>query len=495
MQAHVQNNLVGTLECLQGGGSASHMVALVCAFALLGLIWMPIAFWLASKPRRMEQPRRRAELDLLRTARRDSLTQLQNRTGFSEALARRLQSGTRSALLLVDIDCFKAINSSHGHRVGDEVLIAVANRLRQLVPETDQTARLGGDEFAILLDVARGGRDDVEGAALNLLRAMLQPMPAGLQNLECRVSIGVAMTPDHALDQDGIMRAAHMALDEVKASGGGGFRFYSPANNAAEQMRLDMKEDLKTAIEVGQIIPYYQPIVDLRTGMMIGLEVLARWQHPELGLLAPDKFIPIAEEMRLAGQITQVLMRRVVRDARDWPSWMYFALNVSPGQLREMIGMLRNPPVWPEGEIDPKRLEIEVTESALIEDTDVAREMIALLQARGTRVVLDDFGNGYSNIFHLRELPFDRIKIDKSFVMDSARDSRAEACIRAMLALGASLGIEMVAEGIEVPEVAAHLAELGCRYGQGFLYSEPVPASAVFNLMRRLRQGQTEAVA
>jgi diguanylate cyclase (GGDEF)-like protein len=495
MQAHAQSTFSGTLECLQGSGSTAHIVAVVCAFALLGLIWMPIAFWLASKPRRMVEPRRRAEIDLLRSARRDTLTQLQNRAGFSEALTRRLKSGTRSALLLVDIDRFKAINSTYGHRTGDEVLVAVASRLRQLVPEADQTARLGGDEFAILLDVARGGRDDVEGAALNLLRAMLQPMSAGMQNVECKVSIGIAMTPDHALDEDNIMRAAHMALDEMKASGGGSFRFYSPANNAAEQVRQEMRGDLKTAIEVGQIIPYYQPIVDLRTGVMIGLEVLARWQHPERGLLSPDKFIPLAEEMHLAGQITQALMRRVVRDARDWPSWMYFALNVSPGQLREMIGMLRNPPVWPEGELDPKRLEIEVTESALIEDTEVAREMISLLQARGTRVVLDDFGNGYSNIFHLRELPFDRIKIDKSFVMDSGKDTRAEACIRAMLALGASLGIEMVAEGIESNEVAAHLAQLGCRYGQGYLYSEPVPASAVFTLMRRLRQGQAEAVA
>jgi EAL domain-containing protein (putative c-di-GMP-specific phosphodiesterase class I) len=170
-------------------------------------------------------------------------------------------------------------------------------------------------------------------------------------------------------------------------------------------------------------------------------------------------------------------------------------LNVSPGQLREMIGMLRNPPLWPEGELDPARLEIEITESALIEDIDVAREMVSLLQARGTRVVLDDFGIGYSNIFHLRELPFDRIKIDRSFVLDSHADPRAEACIRAMLALGASLGIEMVAEGIESTEVAAHLLHLGCRYGQGYVYSEPVPANAVFNIMRRLRQSQEEAVA
>jgi diguanylate cyclase (GGDEF)-like protein len=479
---------------LHNAAPGAHVAAIVCALAILGLIWMPIAFWLASQHRRLAQPHRKAELEMLRTARRDPLTQLQNRAGFGEALNRRLQAGTRSALLLIDLDRFKAINNVHGHRMGDEVLVAAAGRLRGLVPEAEQIARLGGDEFAILLNAARG-RDDVEGAALNIMRAMLVPLLAGMQTVDCSVSIGVALMPDHALDADSVMRAAHSALDEVKAAGGGGFRFYNPARNAAERTRQELKNDLRAAIGVGEVIPYYQPIVDLRTGAMIGLEVLARWQHPERGVLLPDLFIPLAEEMELAGQITQSLMRRVVRDARDWPAWIYFALNVSPGQLREMIGMLRNPPLWPEGELDPARLEIEITESALIEDIDVAREMISLLHARGTRVVLDDFGIGYSNIFHLRELPFDRIKIDKSFVMDSQTDPRAEACIRAMLALGASLGIDMVAEGIESAEVASHLVKLGCRFGQGYFYAEPVPAASVFTLMRRLRQSQTEAVA
>ncbi len=494
MQPHVQDSLPGTLDCLQAAEPTAHIVTIVCALAILGLIWMPIALWLASQRRRMIQPRRRAELDMLRSARRDALTQLQNRTGFSEALGRRLLAGTRSALVIIDLDRFKTINTTHGHRMGDEVLIAAANRLRGLVPEADQIGRLSGNEFAILLDAARG-RDEVEGAVLNIMRAMLAPLPAGMQTIECSASIGVALMPDHALDEDGVMRAAHVALDQVKAAGGGGFRFFNPARDAEGRQIQDMKADLAAAIAAGQIVPYYQPIVDLRSGMMIGLEVLARWQHPVRGLLPPNLFIPLAEEMQLAGQITQSLMRRVVRDARDWPNWVYFALNVSPGQLREMISMLRDPPLWPEGEIDPNRLEIEITETALIEDTEVAREMISLLHARGTRVVLDDFGIGYSNIFHLRELPFDRIKIDKSFVLDSQTDPRAEACIRAMLALGTSLEIEMVAEGIETAETAEHLAKLGCRYAQGYLYSEPVPASAVFTMMRRLRQTQKEAVS
>ena len=232
------------------------------------------------------------------------------------------------------------------------------------------------------------------------------------------------------------------------------------------------------------MIPYYQPIVALQDGRLVGLEVLARWQHPTRGLLPPELFIPLAEQMNLTGQITETLMRRVIADARDWPAWLYFAFNVSPGQLRELIGLVRNPPVWPEGMLDPERLEVEVTESALMEDMAVAREVIALLQQRGTRVVLDDFGDGYSNFSHLRALPFDRIKIGRGFVADVAACKRAEACVRAMLALAGSLGIPVVAEGVESAASEARMAELGCRFGQGFHYSEPVAYSGVAALLR-----------
>jgi diguanylate cyclase (GGDEF)-like protein len=487
----MQDGILDTLARVQAALPGVPLGAALCMLALAGLVLLPLLV-IERVRRKAEAPDRRPDLELFRSARRDPLTGLPNRTGFSEAMSRRLQAGTRSALVLIDLDRFKDINAQHGHRLGDEVLVAAASRLRQLMPEVDQLARLGGDEFGLLLDAARG-RDDVEGAALNLLRAMLTPFATAAGAIACSASIGMSLMPDHGLDADAVLRAAHAAMHEVKEGGGGAFRFYNPARNAAEKMRQDMKDDLRGAIAAGQIIPFYQPIVDLRSGEMVGLEVLARWDHPTRGLLAPDIFIPMAEELQLAGQISQALMRRVVRDSRDWPDWIYFAINVSPGQLRELITMLRDPPVWSEGGIDPKRLEIEVTESALIDDLDIAREMMALLQARGTRVVLDDFGIGYSNIFHLRELPFDRIKIDKSFVMDSASDPRAEACIRAMLALGASLGIDMVAEGIETTDIARHLEKLGCRYGQGYLYSEPVSANGVYAMMRRLRSANGAA--
>ena len=451
---------------------------------LAGALAAAVLAWLLRT--RGAAPKRRAELELFRGTHRDALTGLANRQSFTAALAGRLLTGQPAALLLFDLDGFAALNSTHGHRAGDEVLRAAADRLASLVPGIGQLGRLGGDTFAVLLE-ASGGRGAVEAGCLNLLRAMMAPLYAGVHVLQCSVSLGVALAPEHGSDADALLRAAQSAVDQIKHGGGGAWRFFDPARAQAERGRTVMMAELRAAIDgCGQIVPFYQPIVDLRTGGVVGLEVLARWIHPTRGLMAPDVFIPLAEEMHLAGQLSQTLMRRVIADARDWPAWLYFAFNASPGQLRELIGMVRNPPAWPEGSLDPGRLEIEVTESAVIEDLAVAREVIALLQAQGTRVVLDDFGIGHSNFFHLRELPFDRIKIDKSFVIDVARDQRAEACVRAMLAVGHSLGIDMVAEGIESAETAHFVARLGCSFGQGFLYSEPVPAAAVRDLLRRV---------
>ena len=264
MQTHMQDGLLGIIERLQSTFPGAHIAFVLCVFALIGLVSAPAALWLHARQRASVAPRHRADLEVFRSARRDPLTGLPNRTGFGEALARRLQAGTRSALLLIDLDHFKRVNGAHGHRRGDEVLVAAADRLRQLIPEADQIARLGGDEFGLLLDAARG-RNDVEGAALNIMRAMLAPLVTSSGTVDCSASIGVALMPDHGTDADTVLRAAHAAMDDVKAAGGGGFRFFSPVRVAAEQLRTAMQEDLRGAIASGQIIPFYQPIVELRT--------------------------------------------------------------------------------------------------------------------------------------------------------------------------------------------------------------------------------------
>jgi diguanylate cyclase (GGDEF)-like protein len=449
---------------------------------------LALAAWLLGRSGR-RRDLRPAAVNAFLDARRDALTGLASRTAFMETLSTRLRAATPAALLLIDIDHFTELNALHGHRIADVVLQTLADRLRALSAVAGGVARVGSDQFAMLVS-CDGLVDGAAAASLAAIRVLQEPVASVAGELEISVSLGVALLPAHAADADAALRCASAALRQVKQAGGGAWRFFNPDEDAALLVRAALKEELRAAIADNRIIPYYQPIVDLTDGRIVGVEVLARWPHPERGLLPPDLFIPLAEELKLCGQITQQLMRRVIADSRKWPAWLYFAFNVSPGQLRELIAMVRNPPVWPEGTLDPTRLEVEVTESALIEDIDVAREVMALLQAQGTRVVLDDFGIGFSNFFHLRELPFDRIKMDRSFVIDSAHDPRAQACVRAMLALGHSLGVQMVAEGVETAEVAANVRDLGCSFGQGFLYSGAVPAEGVLAML----QGKKERV-
>ena len=460
------------------GDWVAGLLGWVVAFASLATLG-----WLRLRRRPHDAVRREADLKLFRVGRHDMLTGLISRAVFIDELSTTVLKGAPSALLLIDIDGFSLLNDRHGHRAGDDILVALAARLRALCPNAAHVCRLGADRFGLLAPVS-GGLDGVEESVLTVLRHAMAPVACAAGVVDCTASIGVVLLPEQAEDADAALRGAGLALQHVKEGGGAGWRFFDPDRDCAQRQRASLADELRAGLPLGEIRPFYQPIMDLDCGRVVGLEVLARWQHPTRGLLEPDLFIPLAEEINLTGQITQALMRRVIADALDWPAWLYFAFNVSPGQLRELIGMVRNPPCWPEGTLDPHRLEIEVTESALIEDIVVAREVITLLQSRGTRVVLDDFGIGYSNFFHLRELPFDKIKIDRSFVIDMADDPRADACVRAMLALGGSLAIPMVAEGVESADTERRLAALGCRFGQGFLYAEPVPSGEVAALLR-----------
>ena len=475
-----------------GGLITIHLLSNAGAATYLGLclVSLPItaSYW-AIHRHRSKRFARRSGAVVPHIDGRDLLTNLACRDGFYRFIETSLRKNETGSVLLISLDRFSSIVGALGHRAADEVLFVMSTKLQRELPSLSW-ARIGENVFAVM-PPGDGSRDQADIAASAIVRVAAEELHMASCRMSCTASVGVALIPSHATDADSAMRAAQSALLRAEALGGDQWQMFDPGLEKLSRLRLILKDELCGAIQRGEIIPHYQPIMDLQNGVVVGLEVLARWQHRKRGTILPDVFIPLAEEAGLTGGITQALMRHVVADSRTWPNHLYFAFNASPGQLRELIGMIRTPPKWSEETLDPTRIEIEITESALIEDIEAARVVMALLKAQGTRVVLDDFGIGYSNFFHLRELPFDKIKIDKSFVLDMLSDQRADACVRSMLDLGQRLGIEMVAEGLEHSEVANYIRGLGCRYGQGYLFSKPIGADQLPDLMLTLQLAET----
>ncbi len=422
------------------------------------------------------------QAEQFRIARRDPLTGLATRQALTETLAAQFARGIPFALVLIDLDDFDAINANLGTACGDEILAAFGARVQGHAAERDHAARMEGDAFALILSGA-GSLDDVAAAAARLRSLLSAPSQAAGQLIDVAVSLGVALAPAHGVSAETLLRAAGAALRQAKQGGGGRVQICGQIEAEAVLTRQRVRRELQAAIQAGQIVPYYQPIVRLPDGQIAKFEVLARWVHPTLGILLPEQFIPLADEMGLAGQISMSLLRQLAADTQDWPAWCRTAINVSPGQVREMIGLLQaQPGVW-QRRMDLSRLDVEISEGALMRDRALARELIDVLHEHGARAVLDDFGSGTSNFFHLRDMPFDAIKIGKTFIQTLTEDPRAEACVAAMLWLGLGLGIDIVADGVECQETADRLAQLGCHFAQGFLYARPGPAQAAAALL------------
>ncbi len=414
------------------------------------------------------------QVDLFRLSRRDTLTGLSNRPAFLETLSAQLARGPL-ALLLIDLDRLDAVNANLGEAGGNELLAAFAGRLRALAAEREHAARLGSDSFALL--ITRPDELELLSRTISQLFAALSfPNPASGELVDTSISMGVACAPAHGRSAETLMRAARLSLTQAKSLGGGRFHLCGEREAADILDREQMRAELQRAIEAGQVVPHYQPVVSLPSGQIAKFEVLARWNHPKHGLLLAEHFIPLADEMGLSGQISTALLRHVAQETREWPTWCRFAVNVSAGQVRELIGLLRTQPGTWQRRMDMSRLDVEVSETALMADRALARELIDVLHEHGARAVLDNFGSGTSNFLHLRDLPFDSIKISKVFVQRLALDPRAEACVTAMLWLGRGLGVDIVADGVETEEVAERLGQLGCHYAQGFLYARPAPA-------------------
>jgi diguanylate cyclase (GGDEF)-like protein len=464
---------------------------LVLWLALFGLAWMPVSALLLHRFYRRAQARAADEtalhtqrqVELFRATRRDALTGLPSRPVFSEVLSGIAGSGRPAALLVIDIDRFNEINSTYGDSAGDDLLRAVGERLRTIAGQREHVGRLDGDEFALVLDKPEEMKHLAETTG-RILRQLMEPYPAGGILLDIPFSIGVARAPEHGSTGDTLLRAARMALQTAKSEGGTVWRLCGQDQSEQLHRRARLREELSQAIENGEIIPWYQPIVSLPDAAIAKFEVLARWQHPTLGLLEPEDFIPMAEELGLAGYLSMALLRQVALDLLEWPDWCRFAINASAGQLRELISFVRDQPGDWQRRMDLSRLDVEVTETALIRDRNMVRELIDALHENGARAGLDNFGTGYSNFFHLREMPFDTIKIGKTFISEMLIDSRAESCVLAMIWLGHGLGIDMIADGVESADVADRLGKMGCHFAQGFYYAHPVPAEEVGRLLK-----------
>jgi diguanylate cyclase (GGDEF)-like protein len=432
-------------------------------------------------------------------ARHDSLTELPNRTLFQErldqatALTRR-QGGC--ALLLLDLDGFKAVNDTFGHLVGDALLQAVALRLLSVIRETDTVARLGGDEFAI---IQAGIQSPRQAAALaeRTIEAVAQPFDVGGHRILVGASVGIAVAPSDGESSGQLLRNADIALYLAKAHGRGTCRLFEPEMDAHVQLRRALELDLREALACGAFHLQYQPFIELRSGAVLGFEALIRWHHPVRGLINPVDFIPIAEDTGLIVGIGKWVLQQACMTAAAWPEDISVAVNLSAVQFRSGHLLQAVETALAESRLAPSRLELEITESVLMQNSDDRLATLHRLRALGVRIALDDFGTGYSSLGYLRSFPFDKIKIDRTFVGDLITNRDSRVIVSAIIGLGIGLGMKVTAEGVETAEQLAALRDEGCAQVQGDLLSRPLAANAVLDWMRaphrHMRYGREEA--
>ncbi|KMO14005.1 bifunctional diguanylate cyclase/phosphodiesterase [Methylobacterium indicum] len=432
--------------------------------------------------------RKEAEGRIAHMAAHDALTDLPNRTLFRERLGQRLaeiaEGGGSCAVLCLDLDCFKEVNDALGHLTGDALLRAVAARLGAGLEAGDTAARLGGDEFAVLV-ASVDGPGGAMARAQALIREIGRPVAVGDQSVEVGASIGIAVAPPHGTDEETILRRADLALYKAKAEGRNTARAFEPAMDAALAERRLLEGDLRHALARDELMLHYQPQVRSACGRLVGFEALVRWRHPTRGLVPPCAFIPLAEETGLIVPLGEWVLRAACREAAGWAHPLKIAVNLSPRQFQQADLPERVRTILAETGLPPDRLEIEITETVIINDMARALSVLRRLKALGLRIAMDDFGTGYSSLATLQAFPFDKIKIDRSFVSQLEQRPSAAVIVRAVLGLGRSLGIGVVAEGVETDGQMRFLAEEGCEEMQGYLFGKPQPVDQLAGLIAR----------
>jgi len=469
--------------------SATLKVAFLLNIAIILLGWRR-----AKDLRDTVEALERAERAAHRNANVDHTTGLANRREFIRCISEMIGSKQKGVLLLVDLDHFKRVNDLHGHSAGDRLLSAVAEILTGTAPKGACCARIGGDEFAVLLPAADAAA--AETVAARLLESFRDPITLGGPAARVSASIGLAAL-DSSLDEAAVLRRSDVALYAAKNAGRNGFAWFNDELEAELSRRLSLDEDIRRGIERQEFVPFFQPLIDLETREIAGFETLARWRSPERGLLEPEAFIEQAEATGLIGPLTLSVMEQALAQAKRWPAHLKIAVNISPIQFRDPalaqeIVKILTLTGFPAG-----RLELEITEGALLEDRKQVMATIQSLKALGVRISLDDFGTGYASLSQLDSLPIDRIKIDRSFITRFVKSKRTAAIVDAIASLGHRLNVPLTAEGVESEQIRMQVGALGCSEAQGWLYGRAVSAETVASFLDidpgAAEQGDSEA--
>jgi diguanylate cyclase (GGDEF)-like protein len=475
---------VDTLMASVGAGKPSNQLVELADGRTMAVVNQPMpgGGWVATHEDITE--RRRAEMKIAHMARHDALTDLPNRVLLRERLGEALthvERGQRLAVLCLDLDQFKNVNDTLGHAVGDELLRVVAGRLRGCVRETDTISRVGGDEFSIIqVDIADA--TDAERLARRISEAVSAPYDLSGHLVIVNTSIGIALAPADGTEADDLLKNADMALYGAKADGRGVYKFFEPTMDARMKERCALELALRKALEHGEFELYYQPTVSLLNEDVHGCEALLRWNHPERGVVPPLEFIPVAEEIGLIVTLGEWVIRQACADAAKWPGNVSVAVNLSPTQLNSKNLVPTVLSALATSQLPAHRLELEITETVLMQNTETTLRTLHQLRALGIRIAMDDFGTGYSSLSYLRSFPFDKIKIDRCFINGLGDSPGSAAIVRAVADLADSLSMSTTAEGVETRAQLDHVRELGCTDVQGYFYSRPVPIRDLLKL-------------